>query len=109
SILRSMPCVFRGPVEPLVYAPEIARTNASVRRLVEDELAFRGNSADAIKTAIGTTKQILDETKRHEPEVEQWKADYYAALAVKACLRVGEYDSAKQILSRGLQLEPNSA
>ncbi len=109
STLRSMPCVFRGPVEPLVYAPEIARTNTTIRKLVEDEVAFRGNSADAIKAAITTTKQILDETKRYQPEIEKWKADYYAGLAVKASLRVGKPDEAKQILARGLQLEPASA
>jgi hypothetical protein len=108
SALRSMPCVFRGPVESLVYAPEIARTNNAIRRLVEDELAFRGNSAEAMKAAIVTTKQILDATKRYEPEVERWKADYYAGLAVKACLRLGRPDDAKQILARGLQLEPDS-
>jgi predicted membrane-bound spermidine synthase len=108
SGLRSMPCVFRGPVEPLVYAPEVARTNTTVRKLVEDELTFRGNSEDSIKAAIITTKQILDATKRYEPEVENWRADYYAGLAVKACLRVGQKEDAKQILARGLQLEPLS-
>jgi len=109
SALRSMPCVFRGPVEGLVYAPEIARTNQMVRKLVEGELAFRGNSKESIEAAIGTTKQILDATKRYEPEVEKWKADYYAALAVKACLRLGKHDEAKKILVRGLQLEPMSS
>jgi spermidine synthase len=108
STLRSMPCVFRGPVEALVYAPEVARTNNLVRKLVEDELVFRGNSAEAIQAAVKTTKQILDATKRYQPEVEKWKADYYAGLAVKACLRLGKHDEAKQILARGLQLEPMS-
>jgi predicted membrane-bound spermidine synthase len=108
STLRSMPCVFRGPIETLVYAPEIARTNTLVRKLVEDELAFRGNSRESLKAAVATTKQILDATKLNQPENEGWKSDYYAGLAVKASLRLGSYEDAKQILARGLQLEPES-
>jgi spermidine synthase len=106
--LRSMPCVFHGSIETLVFAPEAARTNSVVRELAEAELAFRGNSAESLKTAVATTKQILDATKPNDPENEGWKADYYAGLAVKASLRLGSDEQAKQILARGLLLEPKS-
>jgi hypothetical protein len=108
AALRSMPCVFHGSVETLVYAPEAARTNSVVRKLAEAEFAFRGNSAEAIKAALTTTQQILDSTKPNQPENEGWKSDYYAGLAVKASLRTGSNERAEQILTRGLQLEPKS-
>ncbi len=108
SSLRSMPCVFRGPIETLIFAPEAARTNSAVRKLAESEVAFRGNSAEAMKAGVEATKQILDATKPNQSEMEGWKADYYAGLAVKASLRLGKPEDAKKILTRGLQLEPNS-
>jgi hypothetical protein len=106
--LRAMPCAFRGSIETLVYAPEAARTNSVVRALAEAEFAFRGNAVESLKTAVATTKQILDATQPNEPENEGWKADYYAGLAVKASLRLGSDQEAKQILARGLLLEPKS-
>lgn len=106
--LRSMPCVFRGPVQTLIYAPEAARTNSLVLNLVNAEVALRGDSVDSIKAAVTTTAQLLNAARPNQAENEGWKADYYAGLAVKAGIRLGNYDEAKQVLARGLQLEPES-
>jgi hypothetical protein len=106
--LRSMPCVFRGPVDSLIYAPEAARTNSMILQLVQAEVAFRGNSSWSIQAALATTEQLLNAAKPNQAEQEGWKADYYAALAVKASLRLGRTDEAKRVLARGLQLEPDS-
>lgn len=106
--LRSMPCAFRGPVQGLIYAPEAARTNSVILKLVQAEVALRGNSAESLQAAVATTQQILDATMPNQPEVEGWKADYYAGLAAKASIRLRRYDEAKQVLARGLQLEPQS-
>lgn len=105
--LLSMPCVFRGTNEMLLFAPEAARTNQAVRELVEAEAVFRSATTNLLP-AIETVKRVLGAAQDYKPNAAGWSAAYYGGMAAKACLRLGRSADAKAILLRSLELEPHS-
>jgi predicted membrane-bound spermidine synthase len=105
--LLSMPCVFRGTNQMLLFAPEAARTNEAVRELVEAEAVFRSDTTNQAP-AIEVVKSVLGATRDYKPNVAGWSAAHYGGLAVKACLRLGNREEAKVILSRSIEMEPDS-
>ena len=58
--------------------------------------------------AINTIESVLNSLPSYHPDGMDWSPDYYADLAVKACLRASKPLQARAILLRALQLEPNS-
>ena len=106
---RIMPCVFEDTNAAIVvYAPRSAATNVISRQLYYAELALRTNPQEWSK-AVQAIEQILDGMKSYNPQEIDWSPAYYADLAVKTSLRLGNTAQAKAILLRGLQLEPDSA
>jgi hypothetical protein len=104
-----MPCVFPDPnAKLLVYAAPSAQTNMVTRQLYLDEVALLQGDPLGKSEAVDSIKGILDTIQNYQPESADWSAAHYADLAVKACLRQGDTTLAKAILSRGLQLEPDS-
>ena len=103
----TLPCLFganrRGPLEP----PPAAQTNDTARQLFEAEAALQ-SAADPQLQAIGHIRDILNRTGNFRAEDACWSASYYAGIAAKTALCRGDTEDAKQILLRGLQLEPDS-
>ena len=106
--LLAMPCIFRGTNDPVLFMPDSAQTNAIVRQLFAAEAALRTNPTNQLQAAE-IIKNVLDTLQTYRRQDAGWSAAYYADLAVKASLRLGEAAQAKAILLRGLQLEPDSA
>jgi predicted membrane-bound spermidine synthase len=106
---RIMPCVFLQDTNAgiVVYAARSAATNAISRQLYYAEVMLR-TEPDKWPEAIQTIETILDGLKDYKPQDIDWSPAYYAGLAVKASLRLGNPAQAKAILLRGLQLEPGS-
>lgn len=106
---RVMPCVFGDANQkPVIYTPPSAWTNMVVRELYSAEVALsRGTAAD--KTlAMQRIKDNLAKVQIYNPLEADWSPTRYAAIGCRACLRVGQTEQAKTILSEGLRLEPNS-
>ena len=105
---RIMPCVFGDTNAAIVvYAAPSAATNVVSRDLYYAELAIRTNPKDRPR-AVQIIGQILDGMKSYDPQAVDWSPSYYADMAVKTSLRLGNPAVAKAILLRGLQLEPDS-
>jgi predicted membrane-bound spermidine synthase len=106
---RVMPCVFRETnTATVVYAMPSVATNLVSRQLYSAEIALHSQPTkwpQAIQS-IGT---ILGSLRDYNPQEMDWSPAYYADLAVKASLRLGNTSEAKAILLRGLQLEPDSS
>jgi spermidine synthase len=104
-----MPCVFKDPdAKILVYAAPSAQTNMIPRQLYFDEVALLRDDPLKKSEAVDSIKSILDSVQNYQPQTADWSAAHYADLAVKECLRKGDTTLARAILSRGLQLEPDS-
>jgi hypothetical protein len=105
---RIMPCVFEDTNAAIVvYAAHSAATNVISRQLYYAELALRTNPQEWPE-AVQSIEKILDGLKNYNPQDMDWSPAYYADLAVKASLHLGNPALAKAILLRGLQLEPGS-
>jgi hypothetical protein len=105
---RIMPCIFEGTNgSPIIYNPPSAATNASTRELYYADVVLRTDPTRQLQ-AIEAIKSVLDSVQTYKPQDSDWSAAYYAALAVKACVRLENPALAKAILLRGLQLEPDS-
>jgi predicted membrane-bound spermidine synthase len=107
SALVGMPCIFRGTNSSLLPMFAAAVTNGVGRQLLLTEAALRNNPTNQ-PLAVEAIKNILDKTQAYKPQTAGWSAAYYADLAVKVSLRLGNIAEAKAILLRGLQLEPDS-
>jgi spermidine synthase len=106
--LLAMPCVFRDTnSEPLIFMPDSARTNAVVRQLFNAEAALQSDLTNRLQ-AVESIKNVLDTMQLYRRQEAGWSAAYYADLAVKAGLRLGNAAQAKAILLRAMQLEPDS-
>ena len=96
---------FRGTNETAVFnlpdAPEIFQPLANVDAELE-------NSSSNQMQAVEQIKAILDSIQNYNRARDGWSAGYYAYLAAEVSLRSGNPVEAKAILSRGLQLEPDS-
>ena len=103
---RVMPCVFQGTNGLIIIAPRSAQTNLVSRQLYYAEAILRTKPAESA-AAIQSIATILDGLN-YNPHETDWSPAYYADLAVKASLRLGNTAAAKSILLRGLQLEPDS-
>lgn len=107
SRLRSIPCIFRGMNDVLVFEPSLARTNPVVQRLSNAEAAL-GSSAGNWSQAVEETKSALDSIQAYDAQSAGWSPAHYAYLAAEVSLRLGQEAQAKALVLRGLQLEPNS-
>jgi hypothetical protein len=105
---RIMPCIFLATMgKAIVHKPPSAETNLNVLRLILAEAVLQTEPAKRWQ-AIESIKSILDSLQDYKAQDSDWSAAYYAGLAVKASLRLGNVPQAKAILLRGLQLEPDS-
>jgi spermidine synthase len=105
---RVMPCVFQDPNARLVvYQPPSGATNLMIRQLYIADVIFKTDPTRE-REAIQSVESILNSVREYKPRDADWSAAYYADLAVKASLRLGNAAQAKAILLRGLQLEPAS-
>jgi hypothetical protein len=103
-----MPCVFQDTnTSPIVSTPPSAATNLISRQLFYAEVMLRTKPQEQLAAIQGIGK-MLDGLTNYNPQDIDWSPAYYADLAVKASLRLGNTAEAKTILLRGLQLEPNS-
>jgi len=103
--LRSVPCIFRGTNDVVVYdppnAPEVFRRLADAEAELENSPANRAAAVEEIKN-------ILDSVTSYSRQNDGWSAGYYAYLAAEVGLRLGNPAEARAILARGLQLDPES-
>jgi len=107
-----MPCVFEDTnAAVVVYSARSAATNMISRQLYFAERALRTNPKEWTEAVqgIGNILNVFNGLKSYNPEDQDWSPAYYADLAVKASLSLGNPAPAKSILLRGLQLEPDSA
>jgi spermidine synthase len=105
---RVMPCIFQATMgNTPVHAPASAATNLNVRQLYFAEAALKTEPAKELQ-AVESIKTILDHLQNYKARDSDWSAAYYAGLALKASLRLGNEPQANAILLRGLQLEPDS-
>ena len=105
---RVMPCVFRDTnAASMIYVASSATTNTVSRQLYYAEVAIQTKPKEWLPAIQGIGK-ILDDLKNYNPQEIDWSPAYYADLAVKTSLRLGNTAEAKTILLRGLQLEPDS-
>jgi len=105
---RIMPCIFQSTNgSPMIYAPPSAATNLNARQLYYAEATLRTDPTKQLQ-AVESIKGVLDSLKNYKPQDTDWSAAYYAELAVRASVRLGNPVLAKAILLRGLQLEPDS-
>ncbi len=105
---RTMPCIFlANGGNPVVHAPPSAATNLIVRQLYFAEAALKAEPAKHLQ-AIESIGAVLDSLQNYRAQDSDWSAAYYAGLAAKASLHMGNVWQAKAILLRGLQLEPDS-
>ncbi len=103
-----MPCVFQDTnASPIVSAPPSVATNLISRQLYYAEVMLRTEPQERLAAIQGIGK-MLDGLTNYNPQDIDWSPAYYADLAVKASLRLGNTAEAKTILLRGLQLEPDS-
>jgi hypothetical protein len=107
SRLRSIPCIFRGMNDVLVFEPSLARTNPIVQRLSNAEAAL-GSSSGNWSQAVEEIKSSLDSVQAYDAQSAGWSAAHYAYLAAEVSLRLGQEAQAKALVLRGLQLEPDS-
>lgn len=108
-----MRCVFQDTnANLLVYAPPDLATNTATRPLYFAEIELvrdsPGDDRDKKLSAVKTIQNILNSIQDYQPQKTDWSAAHYADLAIKESLRQGNVDQAKAILSRALQLEPDS-
>jgi spermidine synthase len=103
-----MPCVFKDTnAATLVYAAHSAATNAISRQLYYSDAVLQTNPKEW-PLAVQGIQKILDGLKIYNPQDIDWSPAYYAGLAAKKSLRLGNTAEAKAVLLRGLQLEPDS-
>jgi len=104
---RPMPCSMQGTNHGTgIPSPPSASTNELVHQLVMAEYAIRTGQQPSL--AVSSIENALDAIPYFDRHGADWSPAYYADLAVKASLSLGNLAQAKTILSRGLQLEPDS-
>ena len=103
-----MPCVFRdAKAGTVVYAPPSGATNVIVRQLYNAEILLQSDATKQLQ-AVESIRDALDAVEGSRFRKTDWSPAHYAALAVKAALRLGQPVLAKVILLRGLELERDS-
>jgi hypothetical protein len=103
----TLPCVFRGTNQSALLPPPDAGTNQVARQLFEAEAQLQSGSAPGLQ-AIDQIEGALEKRQLGLAQQPGWSASYYAGLAVKASLRLGDAQRAQKALVLGLQLEPDS-
>jgi spermidine synthase len=103
--LLAMPCVFRGtndvvPMDP-PNAPQFFHD------LAQAEIGLE-RPTDERRPAVEEIANILENVREYNRQDSGWSAGYYAYLAAEVSLKLGDPARAKAILSRGLQLDPQS-
>src|SRR5581483_6350585 len=99
--LRSLPCIFRGTNDVIVFdppgAPVVLQELADAEAELENVPSLESQAADQIK-------QILDKLPDNDPQRAGWSAGYYAFLAAEVSYRAGNPTEARAILQRGRPL-----
>jgi hypothetical protein len=108
-----MQCIFQDTnANLIVYAPPSLVSNLLTRPLYFDEIELlrnrSGNDLNEKLVAVKSIQNILNVLQGYQPQNSDWSAAHYVDIAVKECLRQGNIELARTILSRGLQLEPDS-
>ena len=105
SQLCSLPCIFHGTNATAVfYLPDAP---AVFKQLANADAELENSSAGQTQ-AVYQIKIILDSLQNYDRRRDGWSAGYYAYVAAETCFRSGNPAEARTILSRGLQLEPDS-
>ncbi len=105
---HAMPCSLQGTNKSFgVFTPPSAGTNLVAHQLAMSEYGLLSDATNRM-AAIDTIESVLNSLPSYHPDGMDWSPDYYADLAVKACLRASKPLQARAILLRALQLEPNS-
>jgi spermidine synthase len=105
---HAMPCSLQGTNKNFgVFTPLSAATNMVSRQIAASEYALLGDAANRL-AGIAAIENVLNSMTRSSVGGTDWSPDYYADLAIKACLRASDPEQARKILLRGLELQPNS-
>ena len=105
---RAMLCSLQGTNKHFgVWTPPSAATNLVARELAMSEYGLLGDATNRL-AAIDMIENVLNSLPGYRPEWGDWTPHYYADLAIKASLHASRPAQAREILLRGLQLEPNS-
>lgn len=100
-------CIFESTNNVSFQAPAAAATNATVQTLFEAELALLTSGLSS-QSALAQIENLLFSEPAPQRPNAAWPAEYYAGLAAKARLRLGEPAKARTVLLCGLKLAPQS-
>ena len=103
----AMPCVFHGTRDAMVFMPISAQTNALAHLLFMAEMTIKTSPTNQME-AVKSIKNALETLKLDELPDRSRSAAYYADLAIKTSLRLGDTVLAKRMLLNAMQLDPNS-
>ncbi len=110
SANRAMPCAFHGKTQNFpIYGPPSNATNVMTQQVVMSEFDLRAGDAAKQTNAVETVSKVLNALPGYHPGDVDWSPDYYADLAAKISLRLGNIAQAQALVRRGLQLQPESA
>jgi len=101
------PCIFEPRDSVAFKLSPGAEKSPTAQKLFEAEQALVSQEQPNA-AAIDAIERILMTESVTESGNIPWHPEYYAGIAAKACLRLGDRSRAKQVLLRGLQLAPNS-
>jgi hypothetical protein len=106
---RAMRCSLQGGAKPYaVYTPPSAETTALTKQLVQSEYDLREGDTAKQTAAVETIANVLKALPGHLENAD-FSPDYYADLAIKMSLQLGDRARAEAILAAGLQLQPDSS
>jgi hypothetical protein len=106
---RAMLCSLQGKNKRYaVYTPPSASTNMLTKQLVQSEYDLRGGDKAKQASAVEAIYSVLQTLHGIPSEGADFSPDYYADLAIKFSLRLGNRAEAKTILDSALQLQPGS-
>jgi spermidine synthase len=101
------PCVFEAVNDVVLKPPPAGEKNPTAQKLFAAELVLASKEIPD-RAAIDEIEQILMTEQAPGSSNGAFHPDYYASIAAKARLRLGDSLSARKILLRGLQVAPSS-
>jgi hypothetical protein len=101
------PCLFDAKGSVVLIPPPGIETDETARQLYAAEVALHTDGRDPAP-ALQEFSRLLLGSPAQERVPTTWHAEYYACLAVKASLELGQSEQARRFLVRGLELAPDS-
>jgi hypothetical protein len=104
--VRSLPSAFRPLTTPPALGPEagaaLGSTNQEVNTLLAAAAFLDQNSADKARGIL-----LMEQLLRQRGQHSDWSAPYYAAMAARASVGLGDLERSRQLVELGLQAAPD--